>query len=80
MIPVRMRAARQARGLSLRQLAERMGYYGSKISVASLSNYENGETSPRFEEAVRMALALDLSFAQLLGEYVAGEFDGRGLA
>src|SRR6478752_9174797 len=57
----RVRALRDAMGLSLRDLAERSG-----VSAPMLSQVERGETSPTLAIAARIAGGLDLSLSQLL--------------
>jgi transcriptional regulator with XRE-family HTH domain len=57
----RVRALRDAMGLSLRDLAERCG-----VSAPMLSQVERGETSPTLAVAARIAGGLDLSLSQLL--------------
>jgi XRE family transcriptional regulator, regulator of sulfur utilization len=57
----RVRALREAMGLSLRDLAERSG-----VSAPMLSQVERGETSPTLATAARIAAGLDLSLSQLL--------------
>jgi XRE family transcriptional regulator, regulator of sulfur utilization len=57
----RIRALREAGGLSLRDLAERTG-----VSAPMLSQVERGETSPTLSIADRIASGLDLSLSQLL--------------
>jgi transcriptional regulator with XRE-family HTH domain len=57
----RMRALRDAMGLSLRELALRCG-----VSSAMLSQVERGETSPTLQVAGRIAAGLDLRLSQLL--------------
>ena len=60
-IGVRVRALREAMGLSLRDLAERCG-----VSAPMLSQVERGETSPTLQVATRIAAGLDLRLSQLL--------------
>jgi len=66
----RVRALREAMGLSLRDLAERSG-----VSAPMLSQVERGETSPTLAVAVKIAAGLELTLSQLLrldeGEHVA---------
>jgi transcriptional regulator with XRE-family HTH domain len=66
----RVRALREAMGLSLRDLAERCG-----VSAPMLSQVERQETSPTLAIAAKIAAGLDLSLSQLLrldeGEHVA---------
>jgi transcriptional regulator with XRE-family HTH domain len=57
----RIRALRDAIGLSLRALAERSG-----VSAPMLSQVERGETSPTLAVAARIASGLDLRLSQLL--------------
>lgn len=57
----RVKALREAMGLSLRDLADR-----SKVSAPMLSQVERGETSPTLSVASRIAKGLDLSLSQLL--------------
>jgi len=57
----RVRALREAGGLSLRDLAERCG-----VSAPMLSQVERGETSPTLSVASRIAAGLDLRLSQLL--------------
>ncbi len=66
----RIRALREAMGLSLRDLAERSG-----VSAPMLSQVERGETSPTLAVAEKIATGLELTLSQLLrldeGEHVA---------
>jgi transcriptional regulator with XRE-family HTH domain len=57
----RVRALREAMGLSLRDLGERTG-----VSAPMLSQVERDETSPTLAVAARIAAGLDLSLSQLL--------------
>jgi transcriptional regulator with XRE-family HTH domain len=57
----RVRALREAMGLSLRDLSERCG-----VSAPMLSQVERGETSPTLVVAERIAAGLDLTLSQLL--------------
>jgi len=57
----RVRALREAMGLSLRDLAERSG-----VSAPMLSQVERGETSPTLQVAERIAAGLELRLSQLL--------------
>src|SRR5438876_10860275 len=57
----RVRALRDAMGLSLRDLAERSG-----VSAPMLSQVERGETSPTLAVAAKIAAGLELSLSQLL--------------
>jgi XRE family transcriptional regulator, regulator of sulfur utilization len=82
----RVRALREAEGLSLRDLAERSG-----VSAPMLSQVERGETSPTVAVAERIASGLELRLSQLLrldeggsvaivrsGERRKGPASGRG--
>jgi transcriptional regulator with XRE-family HTH domain len=66
----RVKALREAMGLSLRDLAERSG-----VSAPMLSQVERGETSPTLAVAEKIAAGLELTLSQLLrldeGEHVA---------
>src|SRR5436853_7895621 len=57
----RVKALREAMGLSLRDLAERTG-----VSAPMLSQVERGDTSPTLTIAGRIANGLELSLSQLL--------------
>src|SRR2546428_945141 len=57
----RIRALREAHGLSLRDLAERSG-----VSAPMLSQVERGDTSPTLSVAQKIAAGLDLSLSVLL--------------
>jgi transcriptional regulator with XRE-family HTH domain len=57
----RVRALREAMGMSLRELALRCG-----VSSAMLSQVERGETSPTLHVAARIAAGLELRLSQLL--------------
>jgi XRE family transcriptional regulator, regulator of sulfur utilization len=60
-IGARVKALREAAGLSLRDLAERSG-----VSAPMLSQVERGETSPTLTVAARIASGLELKLSQLL--------------
>jgi transcriptional regulator with XRE-family HTH domain len=66
----RIHSLREARGLSLRDLAERCG-----VSAPMLSQVERGDTSPTIAIAAKIASGLGLSLSQLLrldeGQHVA---------
>ena len=57
----RVKALREAAGLSLRDLAAACG-----VSAPMLSQVERGETSPTLQVAARIAAGLDLRLSQLL--------------
>ena len=60
-VGARVKALRDAAGLSLRDLAERSG-----VSAPMLSQVERGETSPTLTVAARIASGLELRLSQLL--------------
>ena len=60
-VGARVRALREAMGMSLRDLAKR-----SQVSAPMLSQVERGETSPTLAVAARIAHGLDLTLSQLL--------------
>src|SRR5215217_9067498 len=60
-VGTRVRALREAMGLSLRDLSDRTG-----VSAPMLSQVERGETSPTLAVAERIAAGLELSLSQLL--------------
>jgi transcriptional regulator with XRE-family HTH domain len=60
-IGARVKALREAMGLSLRDLAER-----SDVGAATLSQVERGESSPTLAVAARIAGGLELTLSQLL--------------
>jgi XRE family transcriptional regulator, regulator of sulfur utilization len=60
-VGTRIRALRDAMGLSLRDLAQRSG-----VSAPMLSQVERGETSPTLAVAARIASGLELTLSQLL--------------
>jgi transcriptional regulator with XRE-family HTH domain len=60
-IGARVKALREAAGLSLRDLSERSG-----VSAPMLSQVERGETSPTLTVASKIAAGLELSLSQLL--------------
>src|SRR5688572_10632943 len=58
----RLRRLREARGLGVRELAERSAY-----SPSAISRYELGSRAISVEAGRRLAAALDVSAAELLG-------------
>jgi transcriptional regulator with XRE-family HTH domain len=76
----RLREARLAAGLSQSELEELSG-----IPKARLSRYENGHVEPSIQTLARLARALNVSEASLLGDQRAAledffaELDGRGV-
>src|ERR1700722_11990448 len=63
----RLRAAREARGLTLDQLSTSVG-----VSKAHLSRLESGDRQPSVGILVEVAAALGTRVSALLGEDVAG--------
>lgn len=64
----RLRSARQARGLSLSELAERTEHAGWPLGKSRISNYEQGIRRLPIEAAVCLAGTLgNITAAQLLG-------------
>lgn len=59
----RLKALREERSLTQGQLAEKAG-----ISLRMIQNYESGSYSPRFDAAGKLATALDVPVAELLGQ------------
>ena len=51
----RIKQARKAAGLTLRELAERIG-----VSAMAISKYENNQMTPRSEVLIRLAQALNV--------------------
>ena len=71
----RIRALREAEGLSLRDLADRSG-----VSAPMLSQVERGETSPTLSVAVRIAAGLELAADDPVFDHAAqlhAERDGK---
>src|SRR5438309_6027030 len=62
-VGVRLREARSAAGLSQSELEQMSG-----IPKARLSRYENGHVEPSIQTLVRLARALNVSEASLLGD------------
>lgn len=60
--PKRLRAARERRGLSQGELAERAGWQASAVS-----HFETGTRKPSFDNLKRLADALDVTTDYLLG-------------
>lgn len=77
LLGTRVRALREGMDLSLRDLAAR-----TRVSAATLSQVERGESSPSIAVAGRIADGLELSLSQLLrldeGRHVVIVRDGTG--
>ncbi|MBI3098417.1 MAG: helix-turn-helix transcriptional regulator [Planctomycetes bacterium] len=58
----RLRRAREARGLSQTELAERTG-----LQPSAISHFESGRRAPSFDNLKRLANALDVSTDYLFG-------------
>lgn len=65
----RLRAARDSRGLSLKELAERTGAH-----MSNLSCYETGKRIPSLELFVKIATVLGVS-----ADYLLGSVDEEGV-
>ena|SRR2546423_5613812 len=70
----RLRRAREARGMSQADLANKTG-----LQPAAVSHFETGQRSPSFENLKKLADALSLSVDYLLGR-INEEQHGHGLA
>ena len=70
----RLRRAREARGMSQANLANKTG-----LQPAAVSHFETGQRSPSFENLKKLADALSLSVDYLLGR-IDEEQHGHGLA
>lgn len=70
----RLRRAREARGMSQADLANKTG-----LQPAAVSHFETGQRSPSFENLKKLADALSLSVDYLLGR-IDEEQHGQGLA
>lgn len=62
-LPSRLRANRLRKGLSQAELASRVG-----IVQTAISQFETGVKSPRLDTLVKLASALEISTAMLIGE------------
>ena len=58
----RIREARKAKSLVMKELAQKIG-----VTESTISMYENGKREPDFETLIRIADALDVSTDYLLG-------------
>lgn len=70
LLGVRLRAAREARGVSLRSVAGAIG-----VSPSLLSQIENGKTNPSVDTLYALVQQLEISVDAMLG--IAGSGDGR---
>lgn len=61
-LPDRLRAARQARGLSRAELAR-----AGRINTSTVHHLEHGEVTPRLDTAIGIALALGTGLDALIG-------------
>jgi len=73
MFPVRLKAARQMRGLGQAELAVKAG-----LPAASISHFEGGSRKPSFDNLRRLAKALNASTDYLLGR--VDDIGGSGVA
>lgn len=69
--PVRLRAAREKRGLSQGKLAER-----AKLQASAVSHFETGARKPSFDNLRRLADALRITTDFLLGR--TDDMEGSG--
>jgi len=60
---MKLRAIRERKGVSLRALKERSG-----VAVATLARIEAGGYDPRLSTLMKLAKALGVSMAELIGE------------
>ena len=75
MLDQRIRALRQARGMSQVELARRLG-----VTKQSVSNWENDNIQPSIEMLQKLAAALSVSTDYLLGLEDGERLDVSGLA
>lgn len=59
----KIRAAREAKGLDIRQLADAVG-----VSFATISRWETEDRIPRVENLFRLSAALDVPVSDFLSE------------
>lgn len=69
-----MRAAREARGWSQRQLAQELSSRSYRIDPSAITRIEKGQRDVRLAEAIRIAIVLELS----LDEATMWDYDGFG--
>jgi len=67
-----LKAARQARGLTLKQVAERTG-----MALSTLSKVENGLMSLTYDKLVQLTSGLKMEIAELFNPAVAAPVQGR---
>ncbi len=60
---LRLRQIREGKGVSLRALKKRSG-----VAVSSLARYEAGQGDPQLTTLRKIAQALDVTVAELIGE------------
>lgn len=69
--PERLKKARETRGLSQAQLAEK-----TRLQPTAISHFETGGRSPSFDNLRRLADALSVSTDYLVGRTTAAELAG----
>src|SRR5436190_19699419 len=67
-----LRAARQARGLTLKQVAERTG-----MALSTLSKVENGLMSLTYDKLLQLTAGLKMEIAELFNPAIAAPAQGR---
>ena len=60
---LRLREIRERKGVSLRALGK-----ASRVAVSSLARYEAGQGDPQLSTLQRLAKALNVTVAELIGE------------
>lgn len=68
----RIREARKAKGISMRELGRRIG-----VSEGAISHYELGHRQPNYETLLKIGEELNVSVAYLLGEANVNETNAK---
>ena len=63
----RIRELRKEKGLTLKELSQRLKENGTPISASSLIKYERGERNPKLETWIKLADYFDVSVSYLQG-------------
>ena len=69
MIGAYINKVREEKGISLREM-----YRRTNISIAVLSDIENGQKLPRIESLIKLALALDIPMSDIFGSKLYPDF------